>query len=76
MAHINEALAEDDLKFAGTSEVRHLIDVLVRDVGLEEIKKRVHRPLTGLKVAPYYGCQILRPRKGPRGRRSPRSSRT
>ncbi len=61
--HINEALAEDDLRFAGTSKVRHLIDVLVQDVGFEEIKKRVKTPLTGLKVAPYYGCQILRPRK-------------
>jgi heterodisulfide reductase subunit B len=61
--HINDALAEDDLKFAGTSQVRHLLDVMVRDVGVEEIKKRVRKPLTGLKVAPYYGCQILRPRK-------------
>ncbi len=72
MEHINEALAEDDLKFAGTSEVRHLIDVLVNDVGLEEIKKRVRRPLTGLKVAPYYGCQILRPRKDHEDVESPR----
>jgi heterodisulfide reductase subunit B len=70
--HINEALAEDDLKFAGTSEVRHLIDVLVKDVGLEEIKRRVRRPLTGLKVAPYYGCQILRPRKDHEDVESPR----
>jgi heterodisulfide reductase subunit B len=72
MEHINEALAEDDLKFAGTSEVRHLIDVLVKDVGLEEIKQRVRRPLTGLKVAPYYGCQILRPRKDHEDVESPR----
>ena len=72
MEHINEALAEDDLKFAGTSEVRHLIDVLVKDVGLEEIRKRVRRPLTGLKVAPYYGCQILRPRKDHEDVESPR----
>ena len=72
MEHINEALAEDDLRFTGTSEVRHLIDVLVNDVGLEEIKKRVRRPLTGLKVAPYYGCQILRPRKDHEDVESPR----
>ena len=72
MEHINEALAEDDLKFAGTSEVRHLIDVLVKDVGLEEIKRRVRRPLTGLKVAPYYGCQIVRPRKDHEDVESPR----
>ncbi len=70
--HINEALAEDDLRFEGTSEVRHLIDVLVKDVGLEEIKKRVRRPLAGLKVAPYYGCQILRPRKDHEDVESPR----
>jgi heterodisulfide reductase subunit B len=70
--HINEALAEDNLRFEGTSEVRHLIDVLVKDVGLEEIRKRVTRPLTGLKVAPYYGCQILRPRKDHEDVESPR----
>ncbi len=61
--HVNEALAEDGLSFSGRSEVRHLIDVLVRDVGLDAIKARVRKPLTGLKVAAYYGCQILRPRK-------------
>jgi heterodisulfide reductase subunit B len=61
--HINFALAEDNLSFTGSSAVRHLIEVLVQDVGLDEIKARVRRPLSGLKVAPYYGCQILRPRK-------------
>ena len=70
--HIGGGGGEDDLKFAGTSEVRHLIDVLVNDVGLEEIKQRVRRPLTGLKVAPYYGCQILRPRKDHEDVESPR----
>jgi heterodisulfide reductase subunit B len=44
----------------------------VKDVGLEEIKQRVRRPLTGLKVAPYYGCQILRPRKDHEDVESPR----
>ncbi len=61
--HINEALAEDNLRFTGESAVRHLIEVLVQDVGLEEVKARVKKPLAGLKVAAYYGCQILRPRK-------------
>jgi heterodisulfide reductase subunit B len=61
--HINFALAEDNLSFTGSSAVHHLIEVLVQDVGPEEIKARVRRPLSGLKVAPYYGCQILRPRK-------------
>lgn len=61
--HINNALKEDGLQFSGTVQVRHLIDVFVNDVGLEEIKKRVSHPLNGLRVAPYYGCQVVRPRK-------------
>jgi heterodisulfide reductase subunit B len=42
-------------------KVRHPLDVLLNDVGLEAIKARVTHPLQGLKVAPYYGCQIVRP---------------
>jgi heterodisulfide reductase subunit B len=61
--HINEAMKEDGLEFHGTVQVRHLMDVFVKDVGLAEIKKRVTRPLGGLRVAPYYGCQIVRPQK-------------
>jgi heterodisulfide reductase subunit B len=61
--HINYALEEDNLQFSGNIAVRHLIEVFVHDVGLEEIKSRVSHPLDGLRVAPYYGCQILRPRK-------------
>ncbi len=61
--HVNTALAEDGLQFQGTVRVRHLIEALVQDVGLPEIQKRVTHPLRGLRVAPYYGCQILRPRR-------------
>lgn len=61
--HINFALEEDHLRFDGNIAVRHLIDVFVRDVGLAEIKAKVTHPLKGLRVVPYYGCQILRPRK-------------
>lgn len=61
--HINFALEEDNLRFSGNIAVRHLIEVFVDDVGLEEIKAKVSHPLAGLRVAPYYGCQILRPRK-------------
>jgi heterodisulfide reductase subunit B len=41
--------------------VRHLLDILANDFGSEAIKAHVKRPLTGLKVAPYYGCQTVRP---------------
>lgn len=61
--HVNFALEEDNLHFAGNTTVKHLIDVYVNDIGLEELKSKVTHPLEGVRVAPYYGCQILRPRK-------------
>ena len=61
--HINYALEEDNLQYKGTSKVKHLLELFSQDIGLEEVQKKVTRPLTGLNIAPYYGCQILRPRK-------------
>jgi heterodisulfide reductase subunit B len=61
--HINVALQEDDLHFSGSISVRHLMEVFTEDLGTEEIAKHVSQPLEGLKVAPYYGCQIVRPKK-------------
>ncbi len=49
--HINDALAEDNLKFSGDSAVHHLIEVFVNDVGLPEVKAKVTNPLKGLRVA-------------------------
>ncbi|MEP0813824.1 MAG: CoB--CoM heterodisulfide reductase iron-sulfur subunit B family protein [bacterium] len=60
-ARIKDALAAADLKYDGSLEVRHLLDVIVNDFGVEEVKKRAKRGLSGMKVAPYYGCQISRP---------------
>jgi heterodisulfide reductase subunit B len=61
--HINFALQEDNLSYSGKTKVRHLMEVYVDGVGLEQIKSKVTQPLEGLRVAPYYGCQIVRPRK-------------
>jgi len=61
--HINVALQEDDLHFSGSISIRNLFDVFTEDVGLEEINESVSQPLKDLRVAPYYGCQIVRPRK-------------
>ena len=61
--HINYALAADNLSISGSTKVRHLLEVFIEDVGYEAIKEKVTRPLDGLKVAPYYGCQLSRPRK-------------
>ncbi len=61
--HINFALEEDNLHIEGKMRVRHLIEVIMEDVGLDAIKNKAVEPLTGLRIAPYYGCQLLRPRK-------------
>lgn len=58
---VGRALKAGGLEYKGTAKVRHPLDVLMNDVGLEEIKKRVKAPLAGMKLAPYYGCQIVRP---------------
>ena len=50
-----------EIDYAGQVEVRHLLDVLYRDLGPEAISARVTRPLEGLKVACYYGCLLVRP---------------
>jgi heterodisulfide reductase subunit B len=70
--HINSALEEDNLHIEGTSKVKHLIEVYVYDVGLEEISKKITYPLQGLRVAPYYGCQLVRPRKNGEDVENPR----
>lgn len=61
---INQALAAGGLSYnPGSVKVRHLLDVLYNDVGEAAIKAKVVRPLKGLRVAAYYGCQIVRPYK-------------
>jgi heterodisulfide reductase subunit B len=64
-SHINEALAAGGLHYdAGSVRVRHLLDVLYTDVGKERLQEKVAKPLKGLRVAPYYGCQVVRPLNG------------
>ncbi|KAA3641984.1 MAG: disulfide reductase [Chloroflexi bacterium] len=59
---VNTALAEGDLHYdAGSIQVRHLLDIIYNDVGMDRIKNLVTNPLEGLKVAAYYGCMIVRP---------------
>ncbi|TES88822.1 MAG: heterodisulfide reductase subunit B [Dehalococcoidia bacterium] len=40
---------------------RHLLDIICHDVGLENLKNKVVKPLQGLKLAAYYGCYLVRP---------------
>lgn len=61
---VNEALAEGGLAYSGKTAVRHPLDILVNEVGMDAILRKQKRSLDGLKIAPYYGCQIVRPDKG------------
>lgn len=42
-------------------KVKHLLEILVRDYGLERLSEDVKKPLSGMKVACYYGCLLTRP---------------
>jgi heterodisulfide reductase subunit B2 len=58
---VNTVLAEIDLAVKGTMKVRHLLDVLATDLGAAAIREKVSVDLSHLTIAPYYGCQCLRP---------------
>lgn len=63
MAKVNEGLSRVNLSYSGTVEVKHLLWVIARDEGLDQLKGKVSRPLRGLRIAPFYGCHILRPKQ-------------
>ncbi len=58
---INGILSRAGKEFEGSKEVKHFLQVLMEDVGLEGVKQRVSKPLSNLKVAAFYGCHALRP---------------
>ncbi|HIC89461.1 MAG TPA: hypothetical protein EYP04_08675 [Anaerolineae bacterium] len=56
-----EVEAQIGYAYQGTVTVQHLLDTLVDRAGMDKIKASVKKPLTGLKVACYYGCLVTRP---------------
>ncbi|MBW2096108.1 MAG: CoB--CoM heterodisulfide reductase iron-sulfur subunit B family protein [Deltaproteobacteria bacterium] len=61
LKQVNDCLAEGGLNYKGGIKVRHIQDVLYNDVGVDKIRERVTKPLNGLKIAGYVGCQSVRP---------------
>jgi succinate dehydrogenase / fumarate reductase cytochrome b subunit len=59
--HINEALASESLEYRRGIVNKHFLWLLVEEIGLDEVRARVKRPLTDLRVGPFYGCYIVRP---------------
>jgi heterodisulfide reductase subunit B len=63
-ANVDKVLTEVGLQYRGEVRVRHLLEVVLSDITLEALKSKVVNALSGLKVAPYYGCQLVRPDLG------------
>jgi heterodisulfide reductase subunit B len=62
MAETNEALKEAGLVFKNEAPpARHMVEVLIEDIGYETLKSGVKKPLEGIKFAGYVGCQTNRP---------------
>jgi succinate dehydrogenase cytochrome b subunit len=59
--HVNGTLAEHGLHYEQGIANKNFLWVLVEEIGLDELRSRVKRPLTDLRVGPFYGCYIVRP---------------
>ncbi|MBD3414527.1 MAG: disulfide reductase [Candidatus Aminicenantes bacterium] len=61
---VNQALRKVGLEYHLNVKVRHPLEVLINDIGIDTIASKAKRTLEGLKIAQYYGCQIVRPERG------------
>lgn len=60
-AETNDRLAVVGREYLGDAEVKHLVEVLVNDIGSKRLGEAVKKTLNGLRVATHYGCHLLRP---------------
>ncbi|MBF0125299.1 MAG: CoB--CoM heterodisulfide reductase iron-sulfur subunit B family protein [Magnetococcales bacterium] len=58
---LNVALGEAGLSYQGDLKIRHLVEVLIEDVGFDKLRSLVKKPLKGVRIAGYVGCQTNRP---------------
>lgn len=61
LERINGLLTREGLRYDGRIQVKHLLWIVVRELGLSKLREQVKVPLTELRIAPFYGCYILRP---------------
>jgi succinate dehydrogenase / fumarate reductase, cytochrome b subunit len=59
--HVNELLEPEGLRYEKGISNKHFLWLMVEEIGLETIASKVQRPLTDLRVGPFYGCYIVRP---------------
>ena len=58
---INHILNKDGVSYRGTVHVKHLLWIVVREIGMKRLAEQVTVPLADFRIAPFYGCYILRP---------------
>jgi len=59
--HINQNLASEGLTYDAPITNKNFLWMLVEEIGLDTLRERIKRPLTQLRVGPFYGCYIVRP---------------
>jgi succinate dehydrogenase cytochrome b subunit len=59
--HVNQTLASDNLRYERGISNKHFLWLMVEEIGLDTVRSKVKRPLTDLRVGPFYGCYIVRP---------------
>jgi succinate dehydrogenase / fumarate reductase, cytochrome b subunit len=59
--HVNETLSPEGLQYEAGITNKNFLWLLVEDIGLDALRSKVKRPLTNLRVGPFYGCYIVRP---------------
>ena len=57
---LNAFMYEEE-DYEGDVEVLHLLDIIKEKIGIDKLRGKIVNPLKGLKIAPYYGCTLLRP---------------
>lgn len=61
LERVNKILAQDGITYSGTVQVKHLLWIAVRDLGLSRLTGTVVSPFHDFRIAPFYGCYMLRP---------------
>ena len=60
-AEVNAVLESGGHTYHGGVDVTHILYVIIKEVGIDNLRDMVKKPLTDLRIAPFYGCYILRP---------------
>lgn len=61
LERVNRVLERDGVAYRGTVQVKHLLWIVVKEVGLRRLAEQVRVPMDEFRIAPFYGCYILRP---------------